>query len=131
MNYELAKKLKGAGFPFGWQTVVSCDGGVQCSSKKCLGKHSEPYLNEEQRKRALTENTPTLEELIEACGKSFLVLRNGLAEASVPAVWVAGGRRAVHTEYIDTIGSTPLEAVAKLWIKLQESNNSATLKRES
>lgn len=80
MNYELAKKLKEAGFPSNWELRTEA---------------LLPY--------------PTLSELIAACGVKFHRLEQaGLEKWCSYAV---GGTQG--------IGSTPEEAVARLWLALQ------------
>lgn len=97
MNYELAKKLKDGGFP---QEV----------------EYGEVY-NDKSRGDGTIENgffirKPTLSELIEACGDKFHEL-----------VREWDGQFTCRTDYMDmqgTYGSTPEEAVANLWLKLNK-----------
>jgi len=103
MDYELAKRLKEAGFPFkNWCPGI---GTEEHSLKNCNGY-------------------PALEELISACGDDFLSLVYG---ANPPHLkrWVAQGF------YINTEGKRrelwdskwyefPEEAVANLWISLNK-----------
>ncbi len=93
MNYELANQLKDAGFP---QHTYHPDG----SDGDCYR-----YMRGEAC-------VPTLEELIEACGKGFISLWR--YEDSWEMIAPDGN---------SIIGSTPIEAVAKLWIELQMRNN--------
>lgn len=116
MNYELAKKLKDAGFPqYGegekycepqWRArkidfnFVSCD---------CDHTTDEAYF-------------PTLGELIEACGDEFNCLfkhpeeewRAGYAVSEVEAGFGFANRTKIGD------GSTPEEAVANLWLQLNK-----------
>ena len=96
LPYELAKKLKEAGFPQPGTPSSAIVDGI-----------SPPYI-------------PTLSELIEACGEEFRMLatRNDYA----PSVgWCAYGARKVRKWHsFSEEGSTPEEAVANLWLKLHE-----------
>jgi hypothetical protein len=101
MNYELAKKLKDAGFP------QSGRGGFKWTDE-------EPHLGE-------PVYIPTLSELIEACGEEFGTLGK--------YKWPSGDGRAdwLATQQYDAEnlgknnkgeGSTPEKAVANLWLAL-------------
>lgn len=89
MDYELALKLKNAGFP----------------------QRAEDLINEVefQGKKYTKPTEPTLEELIEACGEEFgsLTFQGGTC-------WVAVGW--INGKPYQEEGSTPLEAVANLWL---------------
>lgn len=102
MNYELAKKLKEAGFP---QGEIKC----RCILNPCQCNKNFDY-------------EPTLSELIEACGNKFGEL--GLQDymdlepyekwrASLGWDGIGGYEKAVY-------GETPEEAIANLWLKLNE-----------
>lgn len=97
MNYELAKKLKDAGFPHNWAKDFESLLPNHPEDCKCL---------------------PTLSELIEACGgillwgceshgyyasKQFCPTENKTIESIIEA---------------DAEGKTPEEAVANLWLEL-------------
>uniref|UniRef100_A0A6M3Y500 Uncharacterized protein n=1 Tax=viral metagenome TaxID=1070528 RepID=A0A6M3Y500_9ZZZZ len=84
MRYELAKQLKEAG----WETK-------NVSNVKEDG------------------SSPTLSELIEACGEGFGGLKLHLEE------WDAWSK---DRETLAVQHKTPEEAVAKLWLKLHEKN---------
>ena len=90
MNYELANKLKDAGFP-----------------------------QKEVKQYPFVENyySPTLTELIEACGRFFNRMdRNELTDGSVE--W---GAQCYDDEKGNSgYGSTPIEAVAHLWLSLNK-----------
>jgi hypothetical protein len=96
MTYELAKQLKDAGFPnmqwMGYLTSI----GIESFEKD---KHG-----------------PTLSELIEACGTGFGNLILG-QNRNLPPLWKATAAGAVNEERFN-LGSTPEEAVAKLWLAL-------------
>jgi hypothetical protein len=101
MNYELAKLLKGAGFP---QKIQDLLNEVEYKGKK----YQKP-------------TDPTLEELIASCGDRF----SGLYKGGELGWWATNG------EGIQGEGSTPLEAVALLWLllnkKLEVVSSSDTL----
>lgn len=96
MNYELAKELKDSGFP----------GNPQLDVLESWEEHEEVDF-------------PTLSELIEACGKDFLMVGRHahLREAGDPNRWFASGK-ITKAKWIKRYGSTPEEAVARLWLAL-------------
>ncbi len=106
MNYELAKKLKDAGFPLKEDTCFS----PECT---CNTSFDGRYV------------TPTLEELIEACGDSFDFIKRGgtdalsnlLLKEGISTQWVAGPKDLRKIQF----GSTPEEAVANLWLALNNT----------
>lgn len=100
MNYELAKQLKDVGFPQPHPLIGTLE----------IFNGEQIYI-------------PTLSELIEVCGRDFSELRysnkkhHGLDEiwrayALIPGDINAGRERPRGT------GSTPEEAVARLWLTL-------------
>lgn len=93
MTYELAKKLKDAGYP--QKNKYFCDG---CANPKCA-------INEYEN--AKPDYQPSFSELIEACGYVSL---EGEGDD-----WTA-------SDMIMSIqkGSTPEEAVANLWLELNK-----------
>lgn len=110
INYELAKQLKGAGYPMPtrWGTVLE---NCTCGSTEYLGENKVHAAGSDCLLMA-----PTLEELIAAVGKDFALL-----EQVTPELWVAD----YHDENLDchTIeGRTPSEAVAKLWLFIHHKN---------
>lgn len=95
MNYELAKKLKDAGFkPISFGTMT---------------------LN--GKKATFNERFPTLDELIRACGDQNLMLIRTRANQqwSCELKDAEGKVLGVALNY-----ETPSEAVANLWLKLKE-----------
>lgn len=123
MNYELALKLKNAGFPqigykhSRWLCTDNCLYEQQ-SGGKFEGINTIRPFDEEN-----TAYSPTLEELIEACEKfprQFSLYgrdKDRWEATSVGAVQPYGSMMdASVTEY----GSTPLEAVANLWIAINK-----------
>lgn len=122
MNYELGKKLKDAGFPTktGMVKIQSGDCFYKYISReyiKTLWCDKEDYI----LMRDLGEvYIPTLEELIEACGNDFVTLdKEG-------KVWEAWGKYYCCDEHGEgrknERGSTPLIAVANLWLALHRES---------
>lgn len=101
MTYELAKKLKDAGFPYG-KPFTSYDMAY------IVGEEPMPI--------------PTLEELIEAC-KKIKYERSWIRLGENPEMngWIAeeGVTDMDSSPFTFAEGSTPIEAVANLWLKLQ------------
>jgi hypothetical protein len=97
LSHELAKELKDAGFPQGEPEQYTSDG---------------QWIPEAERKYI-----PTLSELIEACGcKTFDLLK-------IDNTWYAADGFGSHRDYWATHkaeGSTPEEAVARLWLALNK-----------
>jgi len=89
MNYELALKLKEAGFPASNEWI---DGGTNF------------FID----KGELVYEAPTLSELIAACGEHFERLTH----------FGNGEWEAKQFKRNSVIGNSPEEAVAKLWLKL-------------
>jgi len=94
MNYELAKELKEAGFP--------------------QGDITENHHIETDEKHEIVK-FPTLEELIEACGDSIARIWR-IKEGSGFPKWCATGTN----DFLDEMGDTPAEAVARLWLSLKK-----------
>lgn len=103
MNYELAKKLKDAGFP-------------ESKDSALVGKSVtiDDWIS------------PHLSELIEACGEEFgsLNKRFGVPVEDDGLIWIA---RAQSSESelapYERRGPTPEEAVARLWLVLNKKEN--------
>ena len=92
MNYELAKELKDAGFPqHGYEMMTPHAADVK------LGRESVYY--------------PTLSELIEACLKEL---------DGELTVRFKDGKCVCRYKEIEFVGSTPKEAVARLWLALNK-----------
>jgi len=115
MNYELAQELKNAGFSNikelqhrqGRECILS-DGSVHVYS---LGN---------------TENVndwfiPILEELIEACGKTF----DRLVAYHDTGDWEATSEKTSDDFFKSASGKTPTEAVARLWLALHSMKTEA------
>lgn len=98
MKYELAKQLKEAGFP---QRIGNW-------SKKLIAQNIEPAYK------------PKLEELIKACGEDFMLTNEcGQWEAwsgSLLSMVRLGESGAKY----QCSGKTPREAVARLWLEINE-----------
>ena len=109
MTYELARALKDAGFPF---RVPSLGDGIN--------QRGEVVTSDQQR------IIPTLEELIEACGESFKELNKGYIDSNDERkvnTFIENGWQAVavlNEKLIFSRGSTPTEAVARLWLALNK-----------
>lgn len=101
MNYELAKKLKDAGFPQGgrgWVFNLVDDGP----------EYDEVWTTVEYP--TIQTRAATLSELIAACGADFNMLIRVDNED-----WYAGNYTDIKKD-----GTTPEEAVANLWLALNE-----------
>ena len=117
MNYELAKQLKDAGFK---QEFTTGDRYFVFVSHPRVGippQYSQGVVVSDipfEHKSAVSDwiKSPTLSELIEACGKDFDLLKK---EKVLNENWMASGN--VMPGFLGR-GKTPLIAVAKLWLKL-------------
>lgn len=96
MNYELAKQLKDSGFLF---------------TEWYLEKHNG--IDSELKWDNKNWEYPTLHELIQACGKN---INFKLIEEIDAKGYMACGAQ------LCDFGSTPEEAVAKLWLALNMDN---------
>ena len=104
MNYELCKQLKDAGYKF--QPMSIADGKVTELSKRQIDFN-------EYKEYIRFVLSPTLSELIEACGDRFCcVFREGKNK------WGAED----NEDGLPEFGKTPLIAVAKLYLKLHETH---------
>ena len=110
ITYELAKELKDAGFP---QYYNSLSRWYHTEGSHILDS-GIPWLGHEditqEEIREWTVKIPTLAELIAGCGNDFGVLdhlRDGSWGAYIPNDIGTNG-----------LGSTPEEAVARLWLAL-------------
>jgi len=104
INYELAKQLKDAGF-----------------------KDERFWLSDRNPEEPLP--IPTLSELIEACGEGFDVLSRDTSEGKDKVVWLCNNYydpELIMSDYAWIEGSTPEEAVARLWLEL----NAKTITRK-
>ena len=108
MDYSLAKKLKDAGFTQEVDERVPAPHVFLAPTKQIVNGKPEPTLSEE------VAYAPTLEELIEACGEEFRYLIRDDGENN----WRCWGKN----NPLVRVSETPAEAVARLWLSLQESN---------
>lgn len=92
MNYELAKQLKDAGF---LEPIYPKGEWFDAFGEKCGSLRAAVY-------------SPTLEELIEACKPARVLLTE-----EIEGEWFAFSNTSVKA-----IGSTPKEAVGRLWLML-------------
>jgi len=120
MNYDLAKQLKDAGYSqtkkkgvYVWKKL----GRVREISEG--GESFETLMNDED-----TVYIPPLSELIEECGEKFVL--HGPFSCDVneyyyqhPNIWTAY-HQGIKDEEVTGTGSTPEEAVAKLWLALNK-----------
>lgn len=118
MNYELAKKLKDAGFPQNINLGTRYYDEADLLDDPSLGSllNTMPLGNQEVEGWL---KVPTLEELIEACGKDFRSLRLTLLPSTQ---WHCTGVEVLKTFH----APTPLEAVANLWLELHGNKNTST-----
>lgn len=111
MNYELAKQLKDAGFPIKEANV---------ENQKVIAKSSFVQFD------GKVWYTPTLSELIEACGNVILFFSDG-DTTRAKGWYCAYGELGVDERYIaedsdrpTSHGLTPEEVVAELWLELNK-----------
>lgn len=106
LTFESAKELKDAGFPQAGEGKILLPG---------IDSPIE-VLTEIMAHRELSSSAvyvPTLSELVEACGGNFYILAREKHE-----IWAAQD----HGHFGRTIseGTTPEEAVARLWLALNK-----------
>jgi len=106
MNYELAKQLKNAGF------------------KQIRHYDVKDYLPEPLEDGSYNKNdlisVPTLAELIVACGDKFNNLHFFHYERkNLDNKWICNFNDEFNSDG-DSEGTTPEEAVARLWLKLNK-----------
>lgn len=101
MKYELAFKLKEAGFPH-----------------KCVVNTGNDYCSQDFEFPQGNICFPTLSELIEACGngKGFTISRD------IYGIWRTEIEKETETEWgiVYSCGETVTESVANLWIALNK-----------
>ena len=128
MNYELALELKNAGFPQEYKkTTPLMDWAFDEEEELHLlhedndtdwwigndYNHSDMSIEEVQKTWV---KCPTLSELIEACGEGFADLNK-----SCHGGWECNVEHFnSDTGFPKTTGSTPEEAVAKLWLVINK-----------
>ena len=115
MTYELAEKLKNAGFPV--RICRECSGTGEDNGWNFMNFGRCPSCDRKGFYR------PTLSELIEACGNEFGGLLPPTTRNGNRSKWQAGGFVYWDMEEMDGEvgeGLTPEEAVAMLYISLQK-----------
>lgn len=100
ITYELAKRLKDAGFSQVGSSGIYPEGNREHNPKNLC------YV-------------PTLEELIEAVGDEFGGLIQFHKDNGTSDKWIAHNYTTL-IGYIEIEGETPSEAVANLWLALNE-----------
>ena len=111
MNYKLAKQLKDAGFP---QKPTKLNKyPLYCAEMSMPWKYG---VNKTPEGTSEYSKIPTLSELIEACGTAMKVLRQ------TGKIWIAWDDNFALNEWNNksATGDTPIIAVAKLYLKLNE-----------
>lgn len=115
MDYELAKELKEAGFP-----QENSDYSYRDSTK--FGRGVE-IQQEDSATGEFLCSIPDLSELIEACNNMTALTKTAPERGLMRARWIAEAwpyLMDVQTEQVQSIGKTPEEAVAKLWLALNK-----------
>lgn len=133
MTYELAKKLKDAGFPQKTEgDYIAPDGEViysgdwdEYNTEDCVSLPSLSELIEACPKEVVSANRNRNKEGKEYAGKIEHLFRLGYCgEENEPDVWFAGYRfyeSVAENEsgwVLDYVAPTPEEAVASLWLAL-------------
>lgn len=110
MNYELAKKLKDAGFP-----QINLE--EQCKDCSIFEWFDDDEILWNTRENYPSGDDwvylPTLSELIEACGEHFYNLNK-----EIKGKWCATTNNKKYAP-LGGFGSTPEEAVANLWLTIK------------
>lgn len=108
ITYELVKQLKDAGYRFKPMSQADAQVSELRARQIDFGEYKE-YIR--------YVLSPTLSELVEACGEGF-----GLLLRTTKENWCAGNSCDQHGEIRVPrgFGSTPEEAVAKLWLELNK-----------
>lgn len=104
MNYKLAKQLKDAGFP-------QASSGFYYWNRELLGYGVYMGLLYEDKIVTHSIKVPTLSELIEVCGNENFFQLTFMASNKN---WFA------ECDSCQGKGSTPEEAVARLWLELKK-----------
>jgi hypothetical protein len=109
MNYELAKKLKDAGYP---------QREVEDEADPYLGWYVSEKLDNSQF--YVSAYAPSLSELISACGGGFKNLKHGYEDNWECNYWYESDGEDENFGS-ETEGKTPEEAVANLWLASQDN----------
>jgi hypothetical protein len=110
ISYELANELKNAGFPM---QKLSDWNMVQCPFNwGHFNYNGTPYI------------LPALSELIESCGDKFSVLNKGNSRTQHwGGRWHASSQEDDLVDSIHVFGTTPEEAVARLWLAINSKED--------
>ena len=111
LNYELAKGLKDAGFPQELKDCPICENIYWVDGELKLGAFKDTELTGEEVK------SPTLAELVEACGDILYFTLNSSAYG-----WEASANYGEGKEEVGQ-GKTSEEAVARLWLALNKKKD--------
>ena len=126
VSYELAKKLKDAGFPqdcgrhHGTKKVIRRRTSVKFPTKEGIKRFRASVGIDVGKQDPCA--IPALSELIEACGEEvFLTNCIGFADRyKSKQGWIASKSYGVEKPEDLGEGKTPEEAVAKLWLALND-----------
>lgn len=111
LKYETALRLKEAGYP-----QEGRDYWVSEDDTTAYVQKNVPPIHRKMDVMFDYTLVPPLEELIEACGDEFTSLHKEL-----PSIVGSGWQARSHKEHLICCqGPTPFEAVANLWITLNE-----------
>jgi len=121
MTYGLALELKNAGFKSEHQ--MDMDTASFCVRCPYFEEYQPNYGGIEPNKGFIEMCYPTLSELIEACGDNenrFIRLQSYYDKNDL--MWQAddNGGFIIRDDIVSGTGSTPEEAVAKLWLELNK-----------
>lgn len=119
ITYELAKQLKDAGFPQDKSIWIWVDDPVNVNTHKWYESLRQNWVLDKVWDWVAS---PTLSELIEACGDDYYFFLNSTRTKSQPNTWAAFVKDNEGREKFISFGDTPEEAVAKLYIALKETN---------
>jgi len=110
MNYELALALKNAGFPqkyhYDWQGISDFPASTILDKE-----HPEEW--------GVRISNPTLSELVEACGDGFTFIKRD-KNWNGKYCWMAVYEHEIPMNCVRADGSTPEEAVARLYLALNK-----------
>lgn len=133
INYELAKELKEGGFPQVYKTSKPYMDFAYDTGGELMMMHDDNDTNwwlgqgydfrPEGKENELLVKCPTLSELIDACGDRFTSLwnmRDGWQAKYMDGVFENDSNPIL---IVRGSGSTPEEAVARLWISLHGKIN--------
>lgn len=117
MNYELAKKLKDAGFPQRVTYSTEYTGAKAYTSDGELIEFDDGFW----RNGSPIYYVPTLSELIDVCGEDFrMLLLHTQYKKKLSEPWETIPNKKRRPEIKGCKGKTPEEAVANLWLVLNK-----------